>query len=262
MRFQHLAARLAFAGFLLAALIAAAAVAGTRLGGWPYALGCRVMIPGVAAAGFGALLGAVWIVTALRRNISTGFRLGMIGLIGSVLILIPPVTHFWRLRTLPPLHDITTDPEHPPAFDALLALRKGATNSTAYDSNALIHFGGRTQTIVYMQHKYYPAIAKPMVGIRPDMARGTPTAQYFWHAFETAKKMGWHIVAFDAKALRIEATDRSIWFGRSFDIVIRIKPAGVMGARLDIRSESRNGRADAGANAARVKAFMDTFGPP
>ena len=104
MRFQHLAARLAFAGFLLAALIAAAAVAGTRLGGWPYALGCRVMIPGVAAAGFGALLGAVWIVTALRRNISTGFRLGMIGLIGSVLILIPPVTHFWRLRTLPPLH--------------------------------------------------------------------------------------------------------------------------------------------------------------
>lgn len=262
MRFQHFAARLSFAGFLLAALIGAAAVAGTRLGGWSYARGFQVMIPATAAAALGALLGAVWIVMALRRNDSKGFRLGMIGLIGSVLILFPPVSHFWRLQTLPPLHDITTDPEHPPAFAALLPLRKGATNSTAYDSSKLIRFAGRNQTILYMQHKYYPAIAKPMVGIRPDKARGTPTAQYFWHAFETVKKMGWHIVAYDAKALRIEATDTSIWFGRHFDIVIRIKPAGAMGARLDIRSENRNGRADAGANAARIKAFMQTFGPP
>ena len=262
MRFQLFAARLAFAGFLLAALTAIAAVAGTRLGYWTYDLGYRLMIPATVLGFIGVAAGLAWIVTALRRNISTGFRLGIIGLIGSLLVIFPPVQEFCRLHTLPPLHDITTDPEHPPAFVALLPLRKGASNSTAYDGNARITFGGRTQTIVYMQHKYYPDINHPMVGIRPNTAKGTPVAQYFWHAFESAKKMGWTIIAFDAKSLRIEATDRSFWFGRAYDIVIRIKPAGILGARLDIRSESRDGVADAGANARRVKNYLTAFGPP
>ena len=262
MHFQLFTARLAFAGFLLAALTALTAVAGVRLGYWNYDLGYRLMIPAVALGVIGAAAGLVWIVTALRRNMSSGLRLGIIGLIGSLLVIFPPVQEFCRAQTLPPLHDITTDPEHPPAFVALLPLRKGASNSTAYDGNARVTFDGRTQTIVYMQHKYYPDIAKPMVGIRPDAAKGTPVAQYFWHAFEAAKKTDWTIIAFDPKSLRIEATDRSLWFGRAYDIVIRIKPAGILGARMDIRSESRDGIADAGANARRIKAYLHKFGPP
>jgi hypothetical protein len=262
MRFQLFAARLAFAGFLLAALTAIAAVAGTRLGYWAYDLGYRLMIPAVVLGLIGAAAGLAWIVTALRRNVSMGFRLGVIGLAGSLLVIFPPLQEFYRLHSLPPLHDITTDPEHPPAFVALLPLRKGARNSTAYDGNARVTFDGRTQTIVYMQHKYYPDIVKPMVGIRPDAAKGTPVAQYFWHAFEAAKKTDWTIIAFDPKSLRIEATDRSLWFGRAYDIVIRIKPAGILGARMDIRSESRDGIADAGANARRIKAYLHKFGPP
>ncbi|HEY5346596.1 MAG TPA: DUF1499 domain-containing protein, partial [Rhizomicrobium sp.] len=95
-----------------------------------------------------------------------------------------------------------------------------------------------------------------------DKAKGAPVAQYFWHAFESAKKMDWRIIAFDAKRLRIEAMASSFWFGQVCDIVIRVKPAGALGARLDIRSESRNGTADAGANAANIKGFMKEFGPP
>jgi hypothetical protein len=81
-------------------------------------------------------------------------------------------------------------------------------------------------------------------------------AKLFWHAFETAKRMGWRIVDFNEKEGRIEATDTSFWFGRTADIVIRVQQAGALGARLDIRSQSEKDADDFGANIARLKAFF------
>ena len=74
-----------------------------------------------------------------------------------------------------------------------------------------------------------------------------------------AKKLGWTIVDASEKDLRIEATDRSLWFGRISDIVIRVRPAGTTGSRVDVRSESRDGELDHGRNAARLKAFFRLF---
>ena len=61
------------------------------------------------------------------------------------------------------------------------------------------------------------------------------------------------------KDLRIEATSKSLWFGRISDIVIRVRPAGSIGSRVDVRSESRDGELDHGRNAARLKAFFRIF---
>jgi len=68
--------------------------------------------------------------------------------------------------------------------------------------------------------------------------------------------MGWNVVAVTPKEGRIEATATSFWFGLTDDIVIRVKPAGI-GARLDIRSKSRVGQSDFGANARRIRAFIE-----
>ena len=54
---------------------------------------------------------------------------------------------------------------------------------------------------------------------------------------------------------RIEATAVSEWFGFKDDIAIRIVADGA-GARLDMRSASRTGAHDLGANADRVRAFL------
>jgi len=81
----------------------------------------------------------------------------------------------------------------------------------------------------------------------------------FWRAFETVKRLGWTIVEVNDKDLRIEATDKSLWFGRISDIVIRVRPAGSIGSRVDVRSQSREGDRDHGRNAARVKAFFRAF---
>ena len=59
----------------------------------------------------------------------------------------------------------------------------------------------------------------------------------------------------DESTGRIEAIDRTFWFGFVDDIVIRVRPTAA-GSRIDIRSVSRVGVGDVGTNAARVRAFL------
>jgi uncharacterized protein (DUF1499 family) len=66
---------------------------------------------------------------------------------------------------------------------------------------------------------------------------------------------GWTVVAADANAGRIEASEQSRWFRFTDDIVIRVVADGA-GSRLDMRSTSRQGRSDYGVNAARIRAYM------
>src|SRR5207237_4421058 len=66
----------------------------------------------------------------------------------------------------------------------------------------------------------------------------------------------WRITAADADAGSIEAVATSRLFGFEDDIVLRIRPDGASGTRVDMRSKSRNGKGDLGANAARIRAFV------
>jgi len=57
----------------------------------------------------------------------------------------------------------------------------------------------------------------------------------------------------------IEATETTFWFGFKDDVVIRIRPEGA-GSRVDVRSKSRVGKSDLGANAARIRRFAAALG--
>ena len=67
--------------------------------------------------------------------------------------------------------------------------------------------------------------------------------------------MGWQIVDANAREGRIEATATTFWFGFKDDVVVRIVPAPG-GSRVDVRSVSRVGVSDVGANAKRVRDFL------
>ena len=69
------------------------------------------------------------------------------------------------------------------------------------------------------------------------------------------KKLGWTIVDYSEKDSRIEATAASPWFGQLSDIVIRVRPSGYLGARYDIRAQSRRGATDNGFNMELVRVF-------
>ncbi len=86
--------------------------------------------------------------------------------------------------------------------------------------------------------------------------RPSPPDQAFERALATAKDMGWTVIEADKAAGRIEATDRTLWFGFFDDIVIRVTPAAGSGSRVDVRSLSRVGVSDLGANAKRIRAFL------
>ncbi|HEX7466433.1 MAG TPA: DUF1499 domain-containing protein, partial [Usitatibacter sp.] len=74
-------------------------------------------------------------------------------------------------------------------------------------------------------------------------------------AIDAARACGWEVVSSDAPSGRIEATDTSLWFGFKDDIVVRVRPDGA-GSRVDVRSVSRVGKSDIGANAKRVRGFL------
>lgn len=230
--------------FVLVVAVAAAALLltsglGVRLGLWPYPTGFLLLrvafFGGLAAAG---LAGAALLIPKARARSVGGLVAALV--IGTGTAYLP-----WHLlqaaRSFPPIHDITTDLENPPAFLAVLALRADAPNPAAY--------GG--PEVAALQREAYP-------DIRP-LTLAEPPAMAFARSLEAAQNMGWKMVAVDRVAGRIEATATTFWFGFKDDVVIRIAPSG-LGSRIDVRSVSRVGRGDAGTNAKRVRAFFATLG--
>ncbi|MFM9962273.1 MAG: DUF1499 domain-containing protein [Planctomycetaceae bacterium] len=210
---------------------------GYRLGLWGFKTGISV----VKGAGLLGLTGVVVSLAGLALWQTKVFPQGMtpalVGLVigGCVLGLTLKWKH--NLDSVPYIHDITTDTEHPPLFVAVLPLRAGSENSAEY--------GG--PELAKQQKEGYPDLKPGMVSGPPDVA--------FPRALQAAKDMGWKIVASDPKSLRIEATDTTLWFGFKDDVVVRLSSAPI-GSRIDVRSVSRVGKSDVGANARRIDAYL------
>jgi uncharacterized protein (DUF1499 family) len=143
----------------------------------------------------------------------------------------------WRASRVPAIHDVTTDTMQPPPFLAVLPLREGALNPVEY--------GG--PDVAAKQKQAFPDI----VPLTLDL----PPARAFDRALAAARSMGWDLVASDPAGGRIEATDTTFWFGFKDDVVIRVTPQP-NGSRVDVRSLSRVGGGDIGANAARVRKYL------
>jgi hypothetical protein len=144
---------------------------------------------------------------------------------------------------LPTIHDITTDPYDPPRFEAVARLRTRDANPVAYAGLA-----------TYQQQR----VAYP--DVEALVANATPQATYD-AALAIVTKRKWRIV--DARAPqanrrdgRIEAIALSPIMGFRDDVVIRIRPLA-QGTRVDVRSASRYGAHDFGANAARVTSLIE-----
>jgi uncharacterized protein (DUF1499 family) len=77
--------------------------------------------------------------------------------------------------------------------------------------------------------------------------------------FEAAKaaiaSMGMQLVDADLAQGRIEATQASLLYGFTDDMVVRIA-TGADGTKVDVRSKSRVGRSDLGQNAKRIRVFL------
>jgi uncharacterized protein (DUF1499 family) len=231
--------RLALLLALTAVLLLAVGPLGWRAGWWHFRVGFTMLMPWATYCGLAAIAVAlVALAVGARTNSRGNIAIGVLAfIIGAVIAYVP--WHYSQMRgTVPLINDITTDWENPPQFNAILPLREAAkANPVAY--------GGAK--ISDLQRKAYPDIAPLTLAVAP--------AEAFARALDTARQMGWTIVASDPAQGRIEASQRSRWFGFTDDVVIRVAAAGA-GSRVDLRSVSRIGRGDYGVNAARVRGYL------
>ncbi len=228
------------AGFGIAFVSAVAAVLaglGTRWGWWDFRTGFMILRCAVWAGLAAAAISLYATFVAWRHGYRRAIVFGIHGLIIGALVFGVPSYLVNEGRKLPPIHDITTDTDDPPAFVAVLPLRKNAPNPAQYAGAEL----------AAQQKQGYPGLAPLVLPIPP---RAT-----FDLALDIARRSGWEIVAAVPEDNRIEATATTDWFGFKDDIVIRIKPAGT-GSRVDMRSVSRVGRSDLGTNARRIRDFL------
>ncbi len=139
------------------------------------------------------------------------------------LVLLAPL---FAAACAPRINDITTTPDDPPRFRSLAAYPP---------SNAAI------------QKKAYPELA--------PLSRAEPPAAAFRAAVAAARRMPrWEVVYEDAAAYILEAVATTGLMRFKDDIVIHVRPSG-SGAAVHVRSKSRLGRGDLGANAKRIKAY-------
>jgi uncharacterized protein (DUF1499 family) len=228
---------------LILAVIAVSLLAlgpiGWRAGWWHFRFGLLTLMPWAAYCGVAALIVAAIALLFGRSRIEwRGVALAVLAFgVGGLIAYVP--WHYDQIRkTVPRIHDITTDPDNPPAFVAAVQVR------AAEGANPVAYGGAK---VAQQQRQAYPDIAPLIVKSAPGAA--------FDQALDAARRMGWSIVTADKAAGRIEATDRSRWFGFTDDIVIRVT-ATDGGSRIDLRSSSRLGRNDFGVNAARVRAYL------
>lgn len=190
---------------------------------------------GAGAAVVGLLL-LIWQAVKPSGNQPSSMLLGL-AVIAAGVSFVLPYLQLQTARSVPPIHDISTDLVNPPAFIAIAPLRADAPNPVAYAGD---------ETAAQQRQAY------------ADLTTWNTSAgieQVYNQALVVAADMGWQLVASDLAEGRIEATDTTTWFGFKDDVVIRLV-ATEQGTAVDVRSKSRVGRSDVGVNAKRIRAFL------
>lgn len=271
-------AAIALAAAIFAVLWFMAAAVGTKFGLWSWQFGLGQMyfawgpIVAMGAVGLSVLALVIGLAAAPRKRpvmlalgalLISGLTAGRLAGIGA------------NAAALPPIHDIQTDWADPIAFsDTLMAVREadGALN-TVLDAPTITDaanerwpgMGDRLVSEVQEEAEFDPATMEEpddapypyqleTIIIDGDLAQAAAIAE------QVARDEGWDIVtpastsAADLET-QIEATETSAWFGFKDDIAIRLRAVDA-GVAVDVRSTSRVGLSDLGANAKRVDAYL------
>jgi uncharacterized protein (DUF1499 family) len=197
--------------------------------------------------GIGAVIAIVCIILGLfyyKRLAFKHIKFALISLVISSAVFAVPYSQL--RRGAPPIHEISTDLENPPEFVDIIRLRADAPNPPEYTPE--IKGYGMVVNVTEKQREYYPDI-KPL-NVDASNSKGI-----FSIAKASVAEMGWTLVGHDKSLGRIEAYDTTLWFGFIDDVVIRVTETSDKSI-VDIRSKSRVGFGDVGANAERIRNYL------
>lgn len=137
----------------------------------------------------------------------------------------------------PAIHDITTDLANPPAFSVLPLADDNLRGLDSEQEWRELHSAAYSDLETVIIHK--------------------PVAEVIANAEALAQDRGWTVALADPQSGRLEATAYAAWIRFEDDVVLRVVPAdNGRGSAVDMRSVSRVGVSDLGANAQRIKEFL------
>lgn len=222
----------------LTALFPVAAL-GTKWGLWHFRSAFS-LLTGLSITG--AVLLAI-VGFGLIASINRGNQKAKHAATAAVLILILPLafvfSNVYKAKSLPVIHDISTDTENPPTFVHAPKIRGEAENTLEWNPET-----------VPLQVKAYPDIQPVYLPVSVTEA---------WELVEKSiMRLPWELTYHSKEKLVFEATSTSFWFGFVDDIAIRIQADGDK-SRVDVRSVSRQGKSDLGKNAQRIRFFRQVL---
>ena len=203
--------------------------------------------PSLATVGAALILAALAIVLAFMAFVSiwrqglAGLGRAILGLVLGLVLLAYPAYLAQRAYRYPAISDVTTDPANPPRYIALAAQRP---------KNRIVYPAANARP----QRAAYPDLV-PLQLTLPlrssyDVVLGVLN-KHKWPLVESAPPSG------NRGEATIEATARTALMGFRDDIAIRITAAGNNSSRIDLRSASRFGWHDFGANASRLRSLLE-----
>lgn len=213
---------------LVSIVLVGVAVWGFRQGGWPWPQSYRLATSGAWAALAGCLAALAGMIAWLHNRRSGGLAV-LLGLVLSFPVAGMGVAFDMAARMTPPINDISTDTQDPPVFWFTVT-------PTDYPSaNA------------EPQRAAYPDVRPLDLDLSFDDAFGL--------ALALVEERGWKLLSADPDESQIEAIATSRLFGFEDEVAIRVSETD-NGTRIDIRSRSRLGQVDRGANARRITKFL------
>ncbi|HEX8443112.1 MAG TPA: DUF1499 domain-containing protein [Allosphingosinicella sp.] len=233
-------------GAVLAALIGAV---GSAQEAWHFRVGFAVL----RYSFFIAIAGGVLAVAAIllmrdrprpRRRwaivLALLFGFGFAGYVGK---------QYVTARTLPAIHDISTDLEDLPEFRALPVRADNLEN---------VPVEGRPALAAMEPEERWKALHREAYGDLEPISVPWSVRETIGRAQTVAEKNGWEIVHFDPARGTLEATDTTLFFRFKDDVVIRARPDPERKGRtlVDMRSISRIGGSDVGTNARRIREYL------
>ena len=248
---------------LLVPVYFAAAALGVKFGviDWKTGLLTLTFQYGVFVLGAALVIALIAFIVAVATKPRRGWALALIAVLIPAAGLGFALSVGQKAATIPPIHDITTNTQDPPVFsDAVMKLRAETpsvnpvnpptarlSDSPLYKSDSRFE-AVLSKTPAELSKAAYPDLVTLKTGAKPATAFGAVTG--------AAEAMGLSTVTSDSAGGVYEGYFQSFWFGFKDDVAIRIRPDGE-GSAIDIRSTSRVGISDLGANAARIRALLD-----
>ena len=215
---------------VVAVTMAAMAVVGYRGGELHFVTALKDFEWGAYIAGAALVLSLAGLWLARPGGARRGLLPGLLGLVLALPLVVFIVNFEYAARAYPPINDITTDMEEPPSFWEV--------------PNPVVYPGSQ---VAELQRQGYPDLKPLELAMDP--------AQAFELASAVARDMGWEIVSENADELQIEAVATSFLFGFEDYVAVRLQDANGH-TRVDVRSHSRLGQIDRGANAKRIRAYL------